>query len=145
MRSGPARRPSSGQVFPASGVPPEPAPNKELDLDLEFGSEPQAEAKPQAKPKKLASVAEDKPVVRIEPSKPAPGPAVALDNEVFSLDSYCDGLVFDSQGFGYVSHKNRIVRFSPTGESSVWATLTSPKGHRIEPEGTHLVCDVERR
>ncbi len=66
-------------------------------------------------------------------------------NTMLSLDSYCDGIVFDSQGFGYVSHRNRIVRFSPTGQASVWATLNNPKGHRIEPEGTHLVCDTERR
>ena len=68
-----------------------------------------------------------------------------LDNEVLSLDAHCDGLVFDSQGFGYVSHRDHIVRFSPSGETSVWATLKGPKGHQIEPEGTHLVCDTERR
>ena len=68
-----------------------------------------------------------------------------LDNEVLSLDAHCDGLVFDSQGFGYVSHRDHIVRFSPSGDSTVWATLKGPKGHQIEPEGTHLVCDTERR
>ena len=67
------------------------------------------------------------------------------ENEILSLDSYCDALVFDAQGFGYVSHRQRIVKFSPTGETSVWTTLGKPKGHRIEPEGTHLVCDTERR
>lgn len=128
---------------PKIGVPPEPAPKKELDLD--FDDEPQAEVKPKAKPKELSFDDEDTTVAQVDPVKPAPAPVKALDNEVFSLDSYCDGLVFDSQGFGYVSHKNRIMRFSPNGESSVWATLTSPKGHCIEPEGTHLVCDVERR
>ena len=133
----------SSAVIPKLEVPPEPASRKELGLD--FDDEPQAKAKPKAEPKELSFDDDDTPVVQIDPVKPAPGPATATDNEVFSLDSYCDGLVFDSQGFGYVSHKNRIVRFSPNGESSVWATLTSPKGHRIEPEGTHLVCDVERR
>lgn len=68
-----------------------------------------------------------------------------LNNEIVSVESYCDGLVFDAQGFGYVSSHHQIVRFSPTGEASVWATLSSPKGHGIEPEGTHLVCDLERR
>lgn len=130
-------------VTPKLEVPPEPAPTKELDLD--FDDEPQAKAKSKAELKELSFDDDNKRVVQVDPAKPAPGPVTALDNEVFSLDSYCDGLVFDSQGFGYVSHKNRIVRFSPSGESSVWATLTSPKGHRIEPEGTHLVCDVERR
>ncbi|MBC7821567.1 MAG: SMP-30/gluconolactonase/LRE family protein [Planctomycetaceae bacterium] len=128
---------------PKLEVPPEPAPKKELELEPE--SEPQAEAKPQAEPNELASVDDNKRDARIEPAKPVKEAAPALDNEVLSLNSYCDGLVFDSQGFGYVSHKNQIVRFSPTGESSMWATLTGPKGHRVEPEGTHLVCDVERR
>ena len=135
--------PQQPPATPKLGVPPEPAPKKELELEID--SEPQAQAKPKTAPKELALVDDDKPVVRIEPATPAKEAATVLDNEVLSLDSYCDGLVFDSQGFGYVSHKNRIVRFSPTGESSVWGTLTSPKGHRIEPEGTHLVCDVERR
>ena len=130
-------------VIPKLGVPPEPAPKKEFDF--EFDDEPQAKAKPKAKPKELSFDDDDTSVAQVDPVKSARGPAAALDNEVLSLDSYCDGLVFDSQGFGYVSHKNRVVRFSPTGESSVWTTLTSPKGHRIEPEGTHLVCDVERR
>lgn len=75
----------------------------------------------------------------------APGTSTPDDRTILSLDSYCDGLVFDAQGFGYVSHKRQIIRFSPTGETSIWAILGSPKGHRIEPEGTHLVCDVERR
>lgn len=147
----------SPAVVPKLEVPPEPAPKKEepapkKELSLKPDSELPVETKPQAKPKEVASVtadkpaSADKPIVPIEPARPATETAVtASDNAVFSLNSYCDGLVFDSQGFGYVSHKNRIVRFSPTGESSVWATLTSPKGHRIEPEGTHLVCDVERR
>ena len=130
-------------VSPKIGVPPEPVPTKELDLD--FDEEPQADVKPKAKPKELFFDDDDTAVAQVDPVKPAPTPVSALDNEVFSVDSYCDGLVFDSQGFGYVSHKNQIVRFSPSGESSVWATLASPKGHRIEPEGTHLVCDVERR
>lgn len=137
---------------PTLEVPPEPAQRTEGDTKPK--SEPKLEMKsevaPPAATKELASVDSDK---AIEALKPAPrnepvrakDAVPAIDNEVLSLDSYCDGLVFDAQGFGYVSHKDRIVRFSPTGETSVWTTLSSPKGHRIEPEGTHLVCDTERR
>lgn len=149
----------SPTVVPKLEVPPEPAPKKELSLspEPEPAATPTPSSKSQTMPKELASIdgdkpvnsdkpiIADKPVAPSEAAKPTAEPALAFDNEVFSLNSYCDGLVFDSQGFGYVSHKNRIIRFSPTGESSVWATLSSPKGHRIEPEGTHLVCDVERR
>ena len=125
--------------------------------------EPKAEAQPPVAAKELASLdnnktdnnktESEKTATATDLFKPVPRrlsartteAAPAVENEVLSLDSYCDGLVFDSQGFGYVSHKERIVRFSPTGETSLWTTLSSPKGHRVEPEGTHLVCDTERR
>ncbi|TXT38312.1 MAG: hypothetical protein FD138_426 [Planctomycetota bacterium] len=95
---------------------------------------------PQAAAKELAAIETDKAATVLKPV-PKPEPvrekvvSPVVDNELLSLDSYCDGLVFDAQGFGYVSHRNRIVKFSPTGETSVWTTLSSPKGHRIEPEG----------
>lgn len=130
-------------VVPKLKVPPEPTLQDELDFDSD--NQPKAEINSQAAAKELALVDSDKPAPRIEPRNSASESVATLENEVFSLDSSCDGLVFDAQGFGYVSHKNRIVRFSPTGESSVWSTLSHPKGHRVEPEGTHLVCDLERR
>ncbi len=133
---------------PKLAIPPEPA--RPTEVDDKPLAESSVKAPPPAATKELASVENDKvtealkPAPRKEPAREV-ATVPAVDNEVLSLDSYCDGLVFDSQGFGYVSHRNRIVRFSPTGESSVWTTLNSPKGHRIEPEGTHLICDTERR
>ena len=137
-------------------VPPEPKaetpqPAAEPPVELKVAAQPLvAPAQPLVVPKEVASVESVKVNV---PFKAVPRRATArvteavpvVDHEILSLDSYCDGLVFDSQGFGFVSHKDRIVRFSPTGEMNVWTTLSSPKGHRIEPEGTHLVCDTERR
>ena len=137
--------PERPEVAPKLGVPPEPAPKKELDLETESEPEAKSETKPKTELKELALVDDTKTDEQLEALKPQREVAATLEHELLSLNSYCDGLVFDSQGFGYVSHKNQIVRFSPTGESMVWATLNSPKGHRIEPEGTHLVCDVERR
>jgi gluconolactonase len=128
---------------PKLEVPPEPAP-KAAPTPTEI-AEPPAAAAPQKAPPASTTAGDHVPLPKIEPAKPAREQTRRLENEVFSLESYCDGLVFDAQGFGYVSHKNQIVRFSPTGDSQVWATLGSPKGHRIEPEGTHLVCDLERR
>ncbi len=132
---------------PKRAIPPEPARPTEVDDKPLAGSS--AEVPPPAT-QESAAAEKDKvaealaPAPRKEPAREV-ATVPAVDNEVLSLDSYCDGLVFDSQGFGYVSHRNRIVRFSPSGESSVWTTLNSPKGHRIEPEGTHLICDTERR
>lgn len=156
--------PEPKEPSPKLEIPPEPAPNVEQDsqptpeskpdpktkTSTELPTESKADVQPQSSAKELASVESGKATTVIQPApRKAPvrekGTGPALDNEVVSLDSYCDGLVFDSQGFGYISHKDRIVRFSPTGETAVWTTLNSPKGHRIEPEGTHLVCDTERR
>ena len=130
-------------VIPKLKVPPEPTPTDELDFDSD--NQPKAEGNSKTEAKEVALVDNYKPALPIESRNSASESVATLENEVFSLDSYCDGLVFDAQGFGYVSHKDRIVRFSPTGESSVWTTFSHPKGHRIEPEGTHLVCDLERR
>ncbi len=132
---------------PKLAIPPEPV--RPTEVDDEPLSELSVEAPPSAATKELASVENDKvaEALKLAPRKKSAreeATVPAVNNEVLSLDSYCDGLVFDSQGFGYVSLRNRIVRFSPTGESSVWTTLNSPKGHRIEPEGTHLICDTER-
>lgn len=144
--------PEQTEPSPKLEIPPEPVQRTEDETQPK--SEPKAEVTSETQPpvaaKELASVDREKTADALEPA-PRKEPVRAketvraVDNEVLSLDSYCDGLVFDSQGFGYVSHKARIVRFSPTGETSVWTTLSSPKGHRIEPEGTHLVCDTERR
>ncbi len=140
--------PEESEPTPKLEVPPEPVQPTEKDTEPKL--EVKSEVAPPPVAKELATVDSGKVA---EALKPAPRketvrakePVPAIDNEVLSLDSYCDGLVFDSQGFGYVSHKDRVVRFSPTGETSVWTTLSSPKGHRIEPEGTHLVCDTQRR
>lgn len=142
---------------PKLELPPEPTP-VETKTSKSEAETPQPVAKPEPLPKiepqETASVSSKptaevlKPVIqsapRKKPARPVE-PVPSVNNEVISLDAYCDGLVFDSQGFGFVSHRDRIVKFSPTGETSVWTTLSSPKGHRIEPEGTHLVCDTERR
>ena len=119
-------------------------PNTELPAKVEFSKVEASEVTPLFASK---SPAPAEPVIEQSPVESAPveSESAALDNEVLSLDAHCDGLVFDSEGFGYVSHRDRIVKFSPSGESSVWASLKSPKGHRIEPEGTHLVCDTDRR
>lgn len=139
--------PDLPESTPKLELPPEPAPPT-----VEESPTTEAQAKPQPQPaaKELAELEIDK-AVELFTSVPKPVSVrekelvPVVDNELLSLDSYCDGLVVDAQGFGYVSHRNRIVKFSPTGETSIWTTLSSPKGHRIEPEGTHLVCDVERR
>ena len=57
------------------------------------------------------------------------------------LPSYTEGVVVDQAGNLYVSHADRISRVTPSGQVSLWAKLPSPNGHKILPNGRHLVCD----
>jgi gluconolactonase len=73
-----------------------------------------------------------------------PGNDAITAIKLFEVHAYCEGVVFDHQGFGYVSHGDRITRFSVDGKHDVWATTGAPNGHKILSDGTHLVCDASR-
>src|SRR6187455_1834765 len=62
--------------------------------------------------------------------------------EVFRVPAYCEGVVFDHAGNGYVSWGKCITKFSLDGKNSVWAEPGAPNGHKILADGTHLVCDA---
>jgi gluconolactonase len=62
--------------------------------------------------------------------------------EVFRVPAYCEGVVFDHAGNGYVSWAKSITKFSLDGKNSVWAETGAPNGHKILADGTHLVCDA---
>lgn len=65
--------------------------------------------------------------------------------KLFEVPNYCEGIVFDHEGFGYISHGKVITKFNPkTGEHDVWAETGSPNGHKVLADGTHLVCDASR-
>ena len=81
------------------------------------------------------------------------GPAITLAEELpqssnvtahklFQVDHYCEGVVFDHAGNGYVSEGKQIVQFSLDGQTKVFAETGSPNGHKILADGTHLVCDA---
>jgi gluconolactonase len=63
--------------------------------------------------------------------------------EVFRVPSYCEGVVFDHAGNGFVSWDKSITKFSLDGKNSVWAETGAPNGHKILADGTHLVCDAK--
>ena len=62
--------------------------------------------------------------------------------KLFEVGQYCEGIVFDHEGYGYISHGDKITRFSPDGKTNVWAVTGMPNGHKILADGTHLVCDA---
>ena len=63
--------------------------------------------------------------------------------EVVRVPEYCEGIVFDHAGNGYISHGRHITRVSPEGKASIWAETGSPNGHKVLADGTHLVCDAK--
>ncbi len=68
---------------------------------------------------------------------------------LLEVEHYCEGVVFDAEGHGYVSEGKVIVQFEPgdtqaTTKSRVWAETGSPNGHKILADGTHLVCDASQ-
>jgi len=68
--------------------------------------------------------------------------------EIARVPSYCEGIVFDHDGYAYISHGRYITQVSLEGDSSVlssiWAETGAPNGHKVLEDGTHLVCDASR-
>ncbi len=72
-------------------------------------------------------------------------PATAVTAVILlEVDHYCEGVVFDAQGRGYLSEGKQIVRFTLDGQGTPWAETGSLNGHKILADGTHLVCDASR-
>lgn len=60
---------------------------------------------------------------------------------LFEVPRYSEGVVFDREGDGYISHEDKITKFSLDGKHEVWAVTGNPNGHKVLPDGTHLVCN----
>src|SRR5690606_35981054 len=56
--------------------------------------------------------------------------------KLFEVDNYCEGVVFDADGRGYLSHGKLIVKFELDGKNQVWAETGAPNGHKILADGT---------
>jgi gluconolactonase len=63
--------------------------------------------------------------------------------EVIAVDRFTEGPVFDDAGNLYFSEPDRVIRLTPDGRSSTWLEA-SANGHKILPDGTHLVCSPEQ-
>lgn len=64
--------------------------------------------------------------------------------KLLEVPSYCEGVVFDRDGRGYISWKDTITQFTLDGKHKPWAVTGAPNGHKILADGTHLVCDASR-
>jgi gluconolactonase len=64
--------------------------------------------------------------------------------KLLEVPNYCEGVVFDHDGRGYISWKDTITQFTLDGKHKPWAVTGAPNGHKILADGTHLVCDASR-
>jgi len=68
--------------------------------------------------------------------------------KLFEVPHYCEGVVFDHKGDGYISHGDTITKFTLDKDGkatpSTWAKTGAPNGHKILANGTHLVCDASQ-
>ena len=76
-----------------------------------------------------------------KPSPAAGAEAAVKAVRLLTLPDYTEGVVFDHEGRGYVSHATTITRFTLDGKHETWAETGGPNGHKILADGTHLVCD----
>jgi gluconolactonase len=67
--------------------------------------------------------------------------------KVAEVAGYTEGVVVDREGAIYISdvYNGIIYRIGSDGEARVWAKTGAPNGHKILPDGTHLVCDGQVR
>src|SRR3712207_4004274 len=61
--------------------------------------------------------------------------------QLLVVPEYSEGVVFDHDRNGYISHGKTITKFSLDGKHKTWAETGAPNGHKILADGTHLVCD----
>lgn len=60
---------------------------------------------------------------------------------LLEVPRYSEGVVFDRDGNGYISHEDKLTKFSLDGRHETWAVTGNPNGHKVLPDGTHLVCN----
>jgi gluconolactonase len=61
---------------------------------------------------------------------------------VAELPGYSEGIVFDAEGaaFASVLERKSVFVFRGSGPPSVWYSTVEPNGHKILPDGTHLLA-----
>lgn len=67
--------------------------------------------------------------------------------KVLEVAGYTEGVVIDREGAVYISdvYNGTIYRVGRDGEAKAWAETGAPNGHKIQADGTHLVCDGSQR
>lgn len=65
--------------------------------------------------------------------------------KVAEVPTYCEGVVADRAGNLYFSvcGTGDVMKLAHDGALSKWAKTPEPNGHKILPDGTHLICDAK--
>jgi gluconolactonase len=112
-----------------------PQPDQLASIAKPDGSLPKADS--------LASKPVTKPLFpKALPKSKAPQDAISVVAEVWSP---ADNVVLDDAGNAFVSHGKHISKVASDGTVEPWATMGSPRGHVILPDGSHLVADAGQR
>jgi len=59
---------------------------------------------------------------------------------VAATDEFSEGPVFDSSGNLFFTHGRFVSRVRPDGRQEVWTETEGANGHKVLPDGTHLLC-----
>lgn len=83
-------------------------------------------------------------IVSVTQAGELPDPKTTKTVKLFTVPEYCEGVVFDHRGHGYISHGKSITTFTVDGQHEIWAETGAPNGHKVLADGTHLVCDASQ-
>ncbi len=63
--------------------------------------------------------------------------------KVADVPGFCEGVVFDRSGKLFISDVigGLVYTVTPDGKLTPWAKTGEPNGHKVLPDGTHLLCD----
>lgn len=76
------------------------------------------------------------------PQETLPAAHTISPEKVLQSHKYSEGIVFDRQGNFYFSQTKvgTITIVSPDGSSRIWAKVQGVNGHKILPDGSHIVA-----
>jgi len=60
--------------------------------------------------------------------------------EVARTSEFSEGPVFDYEGNFFFTHGRFVTRIDPAGTSKIWIETSGANGHKVLPDGTHLLC-----
>lgn len=67
---------------------------------------------------------------------PPPQPVLVAEVEEFT-----EGPVFDAAGALFFTHGRFVSRIDPDGSREVWCETSGANGHKVLPNGEHLLCE----